>query len=151
MAVAACVESKRVHVATAAGAAPMAIWWLLPQYVLCGLVDMFTVVGLQELFYEEMPVAMRSVGAAAYISVIGVGNLLSGGLISVVQEVSSRAGVEWLGDDINRANLQYFYWLLAAMSALNLCCYIFLATRFVYKKMGHDDDSHHRSSGKESS
>lgn len=150
MAVAACVESKRARIATGAGA-PMAIWWLIPQYVLCGLVDLFTVVGLQELFYQEMPVAMRSVGAAAYISVVGVGNFLSGGLISVVQEVSSRAGVEWLGDDINTANLHYFYWLLSAMSALNLCCYVFLATRFVYKKIGHDDGHHHHhhSTGKE--
>lgn len=142
MAVAACVESKRVGVAREHGlldepkaVVPMVIWWLVPQYMLCGVCDVFTVVGLQELFYDQMPVSMRSIGAAAYISVVGVGNFLSSGLISIVQGVSKRAGGEWLGDNINRANLEYFYWVLAAMSAVNFCVYVVVARRFVYKKI----------------
>ncbi|XP_011091838.1 protein NRT1/ PTR FAMILY 5.4-like [Sesamum indicum] len=140
MAVAASVEAKRVNIARDNGlvdepksVVPMAIWWLVPQYVICGLSDVFTVVGLQELFYDQMPVEMRSVGAAAYISVIGIGSFLSSGLICIVQGVSSRGGHEWLGDNINRANLEYFYWVLAALSAVNLCGYVCLARRFVYK------------------
>lgn len=142
MAVAASVESKRVRIATENGildepraVVPMAIWWLIPQYMLCGVCDVFTVVGLQELFYDQMPVSMRSVGAAAYISVVGVGNFLSSGLISIVQGVSKRAGGEWLGDNINRANLECFYWVLAIMSAVNFCVYVVVARRFVYKKI----------------
>ncbi|KAI3448792.1 hypothetical protein Pfo_005457 [Paulownia fortunei] len=156
MAVAASVESKRVHIAREnrlldepKSIVPMAIWWLIPQYILCGLSDVFTVVGLQELFYDQMPVAMRSVGAAAYISVVGVGSFLSSALISIVQGISSRAGHEWLGDNINRSHLEYFYWVLAAMSAVNLCGYIFVAKGFVYKKIEHDLEGHH-SSEKES-
>ncbi|KAL8555262.1 hypothetical protein ACS0TY_003171 [Phlomoides rotata] len=142
MAVAASVESKRVRIARENGlldepksVVPMAIWWLIPQYMLCGVCDVFTVVGLQELFYDQMPVSMRSIGAAAYISVVGVGNFLSSGLISIVQGVSRRAGREWLGDNINRANLECFYWVLAAMSAVNFCVYVVVARRFVYKKI----------------
>ncbi|KAL0349422.1 UNVERIFIED_CONTAM: protein NRT1/ PTR FAMILY 5.4 [Sesamum angustifolium] len=141
MAVAASVEAKRVNIARDNGlvdepksVVPMAIWWLVPQYVICGLADVFTVVGLQELFYDQMPVEMRSVGAAGYISVIGIGSFLSSGLICIVQGVSSRGGREWLGDNINRANLEYFYWVLAALSALNFCGYVCLARRFVYKR-----------------
>ncbi|KAG8363708.1 hypothetical protein BUALT_Bualt19G0050500 [Buddleja alternifolia] len=150
MTVAALVESKRVHIARQNGlldnpklVVNMSVWWLIPQYVLCGLSDVFTVVGLQELFYDQMPVAMRSVGAAAYISVVGVGSFLSSGLISIVQGISSRAGHEWLGDNINRANLEYFYWVLAAMSVVNLCGYVCVAKRFVYKKVepGHEGHS----------
>ncbi|KAL7120401.1 hypothetical protein ACP275_02G120300 [Erythranthe tilingii] len=144
MAVAAFVESRRVSVARENGlldrprsVVPMAVWWLVPQYVLCGLSDVFTVVGLQELFYEQMPVGMRSVGAAAYITVTGVGSFLSTGLISVVQWISgvSGGGGEWLGDNINRAGLEYFYWVLAGMSAVNLCVYVCVAKRFVYKRV----------------
>lgn len=93
---------------------------------------MFAVVGLQELFYDQMPAAMRSMGAAAYLTVTGVGSLLSGVLITVVQRAS---GEEWLGDNINRAKLQKFYWVLAAMSAVNLCVYVCVAKRFVYKRI----------------
>ncbi|KAK4421884.1 protein NRT1/ PTR FAMILY 5.4 [Sesamum alatum] len=141
MVVAASVEAKRVNVARQNGlvdepksVVPMAIWWLVPQYMLCGLSDVFTVVGLQELFYDQMPVQMRSIGAAAYISVTGVGSFLSSGVISIVQGVSSRAGRGWLGDNINRANLEYFYWVLAALSAVNFVGYVCLARRFMYKR-----------------
>lgn len=154
MAVAALVESRRVRVAREHGlldlpgsVVPMAMWWLVPQYVLCGLSDVFTVVGLQELFYDQMPVGMRSIGAAAYITVTGVGSFLSSGLISIVQGVSSRGGREWLGDNINRARLDYFYWLLAAMSAVNLCGYVCVANNFVYKRTeSHDHNDNQQPS-----
>ncbi|KAG6408514.1 hypothetical protein SASPL_131527 [Salvia splendens] len=69
MVVAALVESRRLRVAAQHGlldnpraAVPMSAWWVVPQYVMCGLADVFAVVGLQELFYDQMPVGMRSVG-----------------------------------------------------------------------------------------
>ncbi|XP_073128802.1 protein NRT1/ PTR FAMILY 5.4 [Henckelia pumila] len=155
MAVAACVESKRVRVARQNGlldvpkaVVPMAVWWVIPQYMLCGVSDVFTIVGLQELFYDQMPAEMRSIGAAAYISVTGVGSFLSIGLISIVQGVSSKAGHEWLGDNLNRANLAYFYWVLAALSAVNFCGYVYVARRVVYKKIGGECEAHSSSSEK---
>ncbi|KAL3814747.1 hypothetical protein ACJIZ3_016015 [Penstemon smallii] len=142
MGVAGLVESKRVKIARENGlldmpksVVPMSVWWLVPQYVLCGISDVFTIVGLQELFYDQMPAGMRSIGAAAYISVTGVGSFLSSALISIVQGISSRAGHEWLGDNINRANLESFYWVLAGMSVVNLGFYVCVAKSFVYKKM----------------
>ncbi|KAK4411134.1 protein NRT1/ PTR FAMILY 5.4 [Sesamum angolense] len=154
MAVAACVEGRRVQIARENGlldnpksVVPMTVWWLIPQYMLCGLSDVFTIVGLQELFYEQMPVGMRSIGAAAYITVTGVGSFLSSGLISIVQGISSRCGHEWLGDNINRGNVEYFYWVLAAMSAVNFCGYVCVAKRFVYKRIGHDQGGHSSEKG----
>lgn len=144
MLVAALTESRRIHVAREQGlldmpksALTMHAWWLIPQYMLIGLSDMFTVVGLQELFYDQMPFEMRSIGAAAYISVTGVGSFLSSGLIYLVQGISSKAGHEWLGDNLNRANLEDFFWLLAGMSCVNFCVFVFVAKRFVYKKIEH--------------
>ncbi|PKI66569.1 hypothetical protein CRG98_013053 [Punica granatum] len=54
---------------------PMSIWWLLPPYMLCRISDAFTIVGLQELSYDQVPEAMRSMGAAVYISAAGVESL----------------------------------------------------------------------------
>ncbi|XP_075487837.1 protein NRT1/ PTR FAMILY 5.4 [Primulina tabacum] len=157
MAVAACVESKRVRVARQNGlldmpkaVVPMAVWWLIPQYMLCGISDVFTIVGLQELFYDQMPAEMRSIGAAAYISVTGVGSFLSTGLISIMQGIGSRTGHKWLGDNINRAKLEYFYWVLAALSAVNFCGFVYVARRVVYKKIGVECEAHSSSSEKES-
>lgn len=139
MVVAALVESHRIRVAGRHGlldspgaGVPMAAWWVVPQYVLCGLADVFAVVGLQELFYDQMPVGMRSIGAAAYITVTGVGSFLSSAMIAVVQRVGGKG---WLGDNINRAKLQNFYWVLGGVSALNFCVYVYVANRFVYKRV----------------
>jgi peptide/histidine transporter 3/4 len=81
-----------------------------------------------------MPIAMRSLGAAAYLSIVGVGSFVSNGIISVVVEITSRDGRKWLGDNLNRAHLDYFYWVLAVLSAMNLCVYLCIAKSFVYKK-----------------
>ncbi|BFG20442.1 hypothetical protein CerSpe_067160 [Prunus speciosa] len=139
---AALVEAKRVSVAkqhdlldNPKAIIPIRVWWLLPQYLICGLSDTFAVVGLQELFYDQMPEGLRSLGAAAYISILGVGSFLSSAIISLVQAISSKSGDEWLGDNLNRAHLDYFYWVLAGLSALNLCVYLWTAKGFVYKKV----------------
>ncbi|KAG5027508.1 hypothetical protein JHK86_023422 [Glycine max] len=31
---------------------PMSVWWLVPQYFFFGISNVFTMVGLQELFYD---------------------------------------------------------------------------------------------------
>lgn len=141
MIVAGFVEKKRISVVKdynlvdkPNSVVPMRIWWLLPQYVLCGLSDAFTFIGLQELFYDQMPDPMRSVGAAVNMSITGVGNFISNAIISAVQGISSKHGSEWLVDNINRAHLHYFYWILAGLSALNLCAYVWVANGFVYKR-----------------
>ncbi|WOG94003.1 hypothetical protein DCAR_0313293 [Daucus carota subsp. sativus] len=151
MAVAALVEAKRVGIAKKHGlhdapeaVVPMSIWWLVPQYMLNGLTDVFGVVGMQELFYDQVAEEMRSMGAAFYISTTGVGSFMSSGVISAVQAISSRygKGERWLsGNNLNRAHLDYFYWVLAGLCGLSLCFYIWVARRFVYKKIECENDA----------
>lgn len=154
MVVSALVEAKRVGVARDHGllddpkaVIPIRIWWMLPQYIITGVADAFTIVGLQELFYDQMPEAMRSLGAAAYISIVGVGNFVSIAVIDVVQAISSRAGEKWLGNNLNRAHLDYYYWVLAGLSAVDLCVYLWITKVYVYKKVGGVETSNQQGSG----
>ncbi|XP_047150718.1 protein NRT1/ PTR FAMILY 5.4 isoform X2 [Vigna umbellata] len=155
MVVSALVEAKRVAVAKEHGLVddpkailPISIWWLLPQYTITGISDAFTIVGLQELFYDQMPEALRSLGAAAYISTVGVGSFLGNIVIVVVEAITSRHGEKWLGNNLNRAHLDHFYWVLAALSAVNMCLYVWISMVYVYKKV-HEDHytSDHQGSG----
>ncbi|KAF8403621.1 hypothetical protein HHK36_011725 [Tetracentron sinense] len=142
MVAAALVEARRVTIAREHAlmdqphsTVPMTIWWLLPQYVIVGVSEVFGVIGLQELFYDQMPYEMRSMGAAAYLSVFGIGSFISTGIISVIQWISERGGDKWLGNNLNRAHLDYYYWVLAGLITLSLCGYLAVAKSFVYKKI----------------
>ncbi|XP_019099202.1 PREDICTED: protein NRT1/ PTR FAMILY 5.9 isoform X2 [Camelina sativa] len=111
---------------------PLSIFWLLPQYILLGISDIFTVVGMQEFFYSEVPVRMRTMGFALYTSVFGVGSFVSAALISVVEAYSSSTGdcQNWFADDMSEARLDNYYWLLALTSTISFVVYIVLCKFF---------------------
>ncbi|XXG65158.1 hypothetical protein AAC387_Pa05g2931 [Persea americana] len=136
MVVAALVERRRLQVARELELVdlpeeiiPLSVLWMLPQYIICGVSDVFISVGLQEFFYDQMPVEKRSIGAAAYLSIFGIGSFLSSGIISIVERINPG----WLVDILNQAHLDYYYWLLAGLSTLWFGLSLCLAKRFRYK------------------
>ncbi|EOY03259.1 Amino acid permease, putative isoform 2 [Theobroma cacao] len=132
MIIAAVVEMKRLEISKNIGVlesetVPLSIFWLLPQYVLLGISDIFTVVGMQEFFYNEVPVRMRTMGFALYTSVFGVGSFLSALMISIIEAFTSSKGRQsWFSDDMREDGLDKYYWLLALASALSLLLYAIL-------------------------
>ncbi|WCJ28372.1 Major facilitator superfamily protein [Euphorbia peplus] len=136
MIVAAIVERKRLSILEASNSSlSMSVFWLAPQFVIFGIGDGFTLVGLQEYFYDQVPDSMRSLGIAFYLSVIGAGNFLSSLLITIVDHVSGNYGKSWFGKDLNSSRLDYFYWLLAVMASVNLGVYVVLARQYSYKNV----------------
>ncbi|RWR85294.1 Proton-dependent oligopeptide transporter family [Cinnamomum micranthum f. kanehirae] len=137
MIAAALVERRRLKIVREFGlvdhphaSVPMSVWWLLPQYMILGVADVFTLVGLQQFFYDQMPGGLRSIGAAAYLCIMGVGSFISGGIISIVGSSSG-----WLVDNLNSAHLDYYYWLLAGLSALWFGLFLVLSRQFLYKQV----------------
>lgn len=141
MIVAALTEIRRIKAAKDSGlidmpkaTIPLSISLLLPQYILFGIADVFTMVGMQEYFYDQMPDSMKSLAIAVYLSVLGIGSFLSSIIISVIEKLSCRnKGGCWFANNLNKAHLDYFYWFLASLSAVNLCMYMLLANRYKYK------------------
>ncbi|GFP95209.1 protein nrt1/ ptr family 5.8 [Phtheirospermum japonicum] len=127
MMIAAITEKKRLEVSQGVdlltGDVPFSIFWLLPQYVLLGISDIFTVVGMQEFFYSEVPVRMRTMGIALYTSVFGVGSFLSAILISVIEDLTNGEG-NWFSDDMSKARLDNYYWFLAMSSVISLLGFV---------------------------
>ncbi|XP_076908632.1 protein NRT1/ PTR FAMILY 5.8-like [Bidens hawaiensis] len=123
---AATVEMKRLQYYSELET--LSIFWLLPQYILLGISDIFTVVGMQEFFYSAVPEGMRTMGIALYTSVFGVGSFLSAFLVFLVEYFTSSEDGKgnWFSDDMTEARLDKYYWLLAGRSSLSLVVFLVL-------------------------
>ncbi|KAG5515192.1 hypothetical protein RHGRI_036285 [Rhododendron griersonianum] len=114
---------------------PMSIFWQVPQYFLIGCAEVFTLIGQLEFFYEQAPDAMRSLSSALSLTTVALGNYLSSLLIAIVTSISTKNGkLGWIPDNLNYGHLDYFFWLLAIMSVLNLGVYLFIAKWYTYKR-----------------
>ncbi|XP_043712945.1 protein NRT1/ PTR FAMILY 5.10-like [Telopea speciosissima] len=142
MVIAALVERERLQVAIDSkivdipeATVPMSVWWLVPQYILLGIAEALAMVGLQEFFYDQMPNGLKSVGLAFYLSIFGVGSFLSSFLVSGIEKVTGGDGRDsWFSNNLNRAHLDYFYWLLAGLSAIELAIFLYFTKSYVYKR-----------------
>ncbi|KAJ8458375.1 hypothetical protein OPV22_031301 [Ensete ventricosum] len=126
MVAAAVIERKRRETYVDSGEL-LSIFWIGPQFLIFGVSEMFTAVGLIEFFYKQSLAGMQSFLTAMTYCSYSFGFYLSSLLVSLVNKItssSSRHG--WLSDnDLNKDRLDLFYWLLAALSLLNFLSYLF--------------------------
>ncbi|WZZ48995.1 hypothetical protein YC2023_049102 [Brassica napus] len=135
MIIAALVEKNRLDLLTEQNR-PMSVFWLAPQFIVLGVAEGFTLVGLQEYFYDQVPDSMRSLGIAFYLSVLGAGSFLNNLLITVVDSLAEDfSDKRWFGKTLNSSRLDWFYWLLAGLTAANMCVFMIVAKRFPYKSV----------------
>ncbi|XP_066382355.1 protein NRT1/ PTR FAMILY 5.1-like [Miscanthus floridulus] len=129
------IRERSVH--HAGDTVPMSIFWMLPQYVLLGVGDVFNSVGILEFFYYQSPDGMRSLGTTFFTSGLGVGNFLNSLLVTLVDRVTrgrESAGKSWIGDNLNDSHLDYYHVFLLLLSVLNMALFVWVAMRYKYKR-----------------
>ncbi|CAM0908447.1 unnamed protein product [Alopecurus aequalis] len=144
MAVAAVVEVKHKNVATNAGMIdsraplPITFFWIALQYLFLGSADLFTLAGLLEFFFSEVPLRMRSLATSLSWASLALRYYLSSVLVTVVNSASGRGEHRpWLeGVSLNHYHLERFYWLMCVLSAVNYLFFLFLAIRYKYRNAG---------------
>ena len=141
MSAAALVEIKRLQLARELGlvdedvAVPLSIFWQIPQYFLLGAAEVFTFIGQLEFFYDQSPDAMRSLCSALSLLTTSLGNYLSSLILTIVTYLTTQGGsTGWIPDNLNEGHLDYFFWLLAGLSFLNMLVYVVCAKRYKQKK-----------------
>ncbi|GLJ41780.1 hypothetical protein SUGI_0864700 [Cryptomeria japonica] len=139
MVVAAVVEIKRLDMVKKHNYynlknVPMSIFWQVPQYFLVGAAEIFTFIGQLEFFYDQAPDAMRSLCSALSLTTVALGSYLSSLLVTIVTHTTTKHGkVGWIPDNLNYGHIDYFFWLLSILSALNFLVYLAISRWYTYK------------------
>ncbi|CAD5323237.1 unnamed protein product [Arabidopsis thaliana] len=131
MAVSATVEHYRRKTAISQGLAndanstvSISAMWLVPQYVLHGLAEALTGIGQTEFFYTEFPKSMSSIAASLFGLGMAVANILASVILNAVKNSSKQGNVSWIEDNINKGHYDYYYWVLAILSFVNVIYYV---------------------------
>lgn len=140
---AALIETKRRNMANLSKET-LSIFWIAPQFLIFGVSEMFTAVGLIEFFYKQSLAGMQSFLTAMTYCSYSFGFFLSSLLVSLVNRITSNSsGGGWLSDnDLNKDRLDLFYWMLAALSALNFFNYLFWSQWYSSNPSLSPNDSH---------
>ncbi|PSS15749.1 Protein NRT1/ PTR FAMILY 3.1 like [Actinidia chinensis var. chinensis] len=145
------VEMKRKAVAEEhnlldqpAAIIPISVFWLLPQHCLSGIASVFMSVGHMEFLYDQTPESMRSTAAALYYLAISVGNYIGTVMVTLVHKYTGKER-NWLPDrNLNRGRLENYFWLMAAVQAVNLIYYVICAWFYVYKPVEEQVESNNQ-------
>ncbi|XP_060969279.1 protein NRT1/ PTR FAMILY 6.1 [Cannabis sativa] len=114
----------------------LSAYWLLIQYCLIGIAEVFCIVGLLEFLYEEAPDAMKSIGSAYAALAGGLGCFMASIINSIVKSVTGnpeKGEPSWLSQNINTGRFDYLYWLLTALSVINFCIFLYCASKYKYR------------------
>ncbi|GLT71161.1 hypothetical protein SLA2020_431980 [Shorea laevis] len=114
---------------------PICVFWLVPQFCLHGVAEVFMSAGRMEFLYDQSPESMRSIAAALYWIAISIGNYVGTLIVSLVHNYSGKK-TNWLPDrNLNRGRLECYYWLVSGVQAINLIYYVVCAWFYTYKPL----------------
>ena len=122
---------------------PMSAFWLVPQLAALGLSEAFNQVSQMEFYYKQFPENMRSVAGSLLFSGLALSSYLSGLLVSVVHRATAGSGDcddGWLAEDLNRGKLDYFYFVIGFVGAVNFFVFLACAKWYRYKGMEEEED-----------
>ncbi|KAI5017936.1 hypothetical protein ZWY2020_042824 [Hordeum vulgare] len=135
MAAAAIVERHRLTSST--HGITLTVFLLMPQFLLVGAGEAFTYMGQLDFFLRECPKGMKTMSTGLFLSTCALGFFFSTVTVTIVHKVTGhgpRGSGGWLADNLDQGRLDYFYWLLAVMSAINIVFFTMAARGYVYKE-----------------
>ncbi|KAI4336047.1 hypothetical protein L6164_014623 [Bauhinia variegata] len=112
----------------------MSGFWFIPQLALAGVAEAFTSVGHVEFYFKQFPENMRSIEGSLFYCAMAGSNYLNTALISVIHHFTAKSSTgNWLPEDLNKGRLDYFYYMITALEAMNLGYFLLCAKWYKYK------------------
>ncbi|CAL4944241.1 unnamed protein product [Urochloa decumbens] len=137
--VAAVVERRRRGSALrhGDGTSPLSVFLLAPQLAMMGASGALSMVGQMEFYNTQFPDQMRTLANAAFYCAQGASSYLATLVVSIVNGRTRRrggAGADgWVSDDINAGRIDYFYYAMAVLGAVNFAYFLVCAHFYRYK------------------
>ncbi|XP_019189132.1 PREDICTED: protein NRT1/ PTR FAMILY 7.3-like isoform X1 [Ipomoea nil] len=109
----------------------LSIFWQTPQYVLVGVAEAFIYVAQWEFFASQIPDSLKSMGLGLSMSSSALGSYLCSIILSVVMKITTKNGNPgWVPPNLNDGHLDRFFFLSAAIVAVDLVLFIICAKRY---------------------
>ncbi|CAN6974682.1 unnamed protein product [Brassica rapa subsp. trilocularis] len=123
------------------GSSSLSIFWQVPQYSLIGASEVFMYVGQLEFFNAQTPDGLKSFGSALCMMSMSMGNFVSSLLVTMVVKISTVDHMPgWIPRNLNKGHLDRFYFLLAALTSIDLVVYIACARWYKCIKLEAKDE-----------
>ncbi|CAH8370781.1 unnamed protein product [Eruca vesicaria subsp. sativa] len=123
------------------GSSSLSIFWQVPQYSLIGASEVFMYVGQLEFFNAQTPDGLKSFGSALCMMSMSMGNFVSSLLVTMVVKISTEDHMPgWIPRNLNKGHLDRFYFLLAALTSIDLVVYIACARWYKCIKLEAKDE-----------
>uniref|UniRef100_A0A2N9I0I4 Major facilitator superfamily (MFS) profile domain-containing protein n=1 Tax=Fagus sylvatica TaxID=28930 RepID=A0A2N9I0I4_FAGSY len=107
------------------GSSSLSIFWQIPQYAFIGASEVFMYVGQLEFFNAQTPDGLKSFGSALCMTSMSLGNYVSSLLVSIVMKISTEDHMPgWIPGNLNKGQLDRFFFLLAGLTTIDLVVYI---------------------------
>nr|GMD47627.1 protein NRT1/ PTR FAMILY 1.2-like [Ipomoea batatas] len=127
VAVAAAVETVRRRRAINEGFADnpdevvgMSVLWLVPNNLLAGFAEGLSAVAQNEFYISEFPKSMSSIASSLFLLGMGFASLLASVVMNAINDFTGGGEESWISSNINKGHYDYYQWILAGLSVVNL-------------------------------
>ncbi|XP_006343082.2 protein NRT1/ PTR FAMILY 1.2-like [Solanum tuberosum] len=113
------------------GLVEMSAFWLIIPNSLNGIAKALNAIGATEFYYSELPRSLSSIASALLGLGMAVASLLASVILSAVDKYTKGEGTEsWVSSNINKGHYEYYYWLLAVLTAFNLIYFVACCSQY---------------------